>query len=426
MEWLELRNQEDWIDDRALFEETFLQCNYQFSHSHRYIYINETNPQKFLGTFLAAVVNNCHIFLLDPHWQERELQQVPSEPLSLPDRPIIAIPTGGSSGKIRFALHTWETLTASVRGFVEYFDLLDSSANYRPRINSYCLLPLYHVSGLMQFLRSFLTGGYLAISSYQDLKQGKRSNVLPEDFFISLVPTQLKFLIGKDPQWLARFHTVLVGGAATCEELLSAARKHQIRLAPTYGMTETASQVVTLKPDDFLAGNNSVGRVLPHAKLSICNGEGEILSDRHQGVINIESDSLSLGYYGELLSSNLEPRIFCTDDLGFFDEEGYLHILGRNSDKIITGGKNVFPNEVEAALLATGLVKDVCAIGKQDDLWGQAVTAIYVPVTPEVTIAQLKQALETQIARYKHPKHWIAVDSLPRNHCGKIDRSRYI
>jgi len=96
----------------------------------------------------------------------------------------IMIPTGGSSGQIRFAIHTWETLMASVRGFQQYFQL--------NQVNSFCVLPLYHVSGLMQFLRSFTTGGSLLFChSRIEMVKGV---ILASYFFISLVPTQLRFL----------------------------------------------------------------------------------------------------------------------------------------------------------------------------------------------------------------------------------------
>ena len=79
------------------------------------------------------------------------------------------IPTGGSSGQIKFAIHTWETLKASVQGFTEYFQL--------KQVNSFCVLPLYHVSGLMQFMRSFTTGGKLAIIPFKTLESSQISNI---------------------------------------------------------------------------------------------------------------------------------------------------------------------------------------------------------------------------------------------------------
>jgi|GEM_PF-110918 len=399
----------------------------------------------------------------------------------LTTNPKIMIPTGGSSGKIRFVMHSWDTLIASVRGFHQYFD--------QKPVNSFCVLPVYHVSGLMQFLRSLTTGGRLVILPFKEVVAGKGRDIDPRDFFISLVPTQLQRLLRANAaNWLSQFHTVLLGGAPAYESLLTQARQQGIRLAPTYGMTETASQVVTLKPDAFLAGNNSCGQVLPHAHVTIRSTTGEFLGMNQIGIVTIAAESLALGYYSsgdkedkedkedeeltqnhvlersegairagfeEMLSSTTGanfktsplqtnnsaslhfpnhqspiPNSHATpnkipmlqsDDLGFFDEQGYLTIVGRQSHKIISGGENIFPAEVEAAILATQLVRDVCVIGIPHNYWGQAVTAVYVPRTLDVSVDILKAALINQLSRFKQPKYWVPVEQLPRNEQGKVN-----
>ena len=347
--------------------------------------------------------------------QLESLQNNPQLPIPNYQLPSIMIPTGGSSGKIRFAIHTWETLTASVQGFQQYFEF--------DKINSFCVLPLYHVSGLMQFMRSFITGGKLAMQSLKELETGHKYDIKPEEFFISLVPTQLQRLLKNSDtaNWLSRFPTVLLGGAPAWPELLEIARKYQIKLALTYGMTETASQIATLKPEDFLAGNNSCGQILPHAQVTIRSSKGEILYYNQLGNITVNAKSLALGYYPDKFSYREYLQL---DDLGFFDENNYLNIVGRNSDKIITGGENVFPAEVEAAIKSTNLVADVAVIGLLDKHWGQVVTAIYIPTNPAVTVTDLQTAIEDKLSKFKQPKNWILVEELPRNSQGKVNREQ--
>ena len=396
------------------------------------IVIAETDPIEFLATFLAGVIAETDIFLGNPDWQLQEWQQVfklvqPELVFGTPaikqlaiknqnikniktdfDEPaLIMIPTGGSSGKIKFAMHTWSTLSASVTGFQEYFNCQE--------INSFCTLPLYHVSGLMQFMRSFVTNGNLIICPDKIL-QNRQINFKPEEYFISLVPTQLQLLIETIPNLLAKFKTVLLGGAPARRSLLNQARKYHIPLAPTYGMTETASQIVTLKPQDFLANNNSSGLVLPHAEIQI-KSKNNLDSTNKIGLINIRCNSLCLGYYPHKFTQSQ----FSTDDLGYLDNEGYLYLVGRNSQKIITGGENVFPTEVEAVILATKLIKDVCVIGISDRIWGQAVTAVYVPAKLDLDLNLVKEQIKLQLVKYKQPKNWIEVDRLPRNNSGKIN-----
>jgi o-succinylbenzoate---CoA ligase len=416
--------QDDWlmgIEVRKLIDlaqeryETILQQ----SKKHPIILIAESDPLYFLASFIAACTAHCAVFLGNPNWTESEWAQVfqlvtpdliwgitPSIPeSSLCFVPLslnwIMIPTGGSSGKIRFAIHTWETLLSSVMGFREYFQV--------DKINSYCVLPLYHVSGLMQVLRSLLTDGNLILSDYNSLPTHHSIDL--SNYFLSLVPTQLQNIIHTSS--LSRFQTVLLGGAPAWAELLETARQKQIRLAPTYGMTETASQVVTLKPDDFLQGRIGCGQVLPHAQVTLSEPNGQI------GRITIQSQSLALGYYPHLFPSN----VFQTDDLGLFDADGYLQIMGRSSQKIITGGENVFPVEVEAAIRASGLVKDVYVLGISDDHWGELITAVYVPVHAGATPLVIQESIQHSLSRYKHPKRWISVPVLPRNAQGKVSHS---
>ncbi|MFM7441867.1 MAG: AMP-binding protein, partial [Snowella sp.] len=259
-----------------------------------------------MALFLGAIAADFSVFIGNPQWQQQEWQQVEqllnlggnygktivlpgSASNSLVPSPAILIPTGGSSGKIRFAIHTCESLSNSVAGFQQYFGVYS--------VNSFCVLPLYHVGGLMQFFRSFLTGGKLLTLPYKDLKKGERGGIVPEEFFISLVPTQLQFLLKYAPDWLSQFSTVMVGGADINPSLLTAARKQKIPIAPTYGMTETASQIATLKPDDFLKGYSNSGRILPHAKIKIIGDRGQLFGENQTGIIAIESRSLCRGYY---------------------------------------------------------------------------------------------------------------------------------
>ncbi len=407
------------------------------------IILAEPNPLNFLAGFIAACNAKFPIFICNPSWGENEWQQVldlvQPDIIWAPDSVIygaisgwentgmasqktmpnqIMIPTGGSSGNIKFAIHTWDTLMASVQGFTKYFNL--------QQVNSCCVLPLYHVSGLMQFMRSFVTGGKLAIAPFKELESGQICHLDIRDFCLSLVPTQLQRLLQQETliTWLSRFHMILLGGAPAWDELLATARHHKIPLAPTYGMTETASQISTLKPDDFLQGKINSGQILPHANVTICNELGQKLDPNQVGNIHIQAKSLFLGYYQHCSQLPMSNYQFKIDDLGFFDDQGYLHIVGRNSDKIITGGENVYPGEIEAVIRATGLIVDICVIGIPDEYWGQAVTAIYVPkkcLDSQETIIGL---IQDKISKYKIPKYWIMVEDIYRNEKGKINRQQ--
>jgi len=468
------------------------------------ILLREPSPCRFLAYFIAACSFPCTVVLCNPTWAGAEWQQVlelvkpdfviegvgirawglgkegsreweveqnpqtensklqtpNSSALSIQSsvfspQSLILIPTGGSSGKVRFATHTWDTLAASVMGFRQHFQI--------DQVNSLCVLPLYHVSGLMQFLRSLLSSGTFAIVPFKSFQFGDLPPLPSLHFFLSLVPTQLQRLIGdwefgignwtsagnlrrseveQNPQTqnsklktspfsplssthlpihslLPTPYSVLLGGAPVWDELLTLARRYSLPVALTYGMTETASQIATLKPEEFLQGKTSCGRVLPHARVTIRDEMGNELAANQIGRVEIVSASLMLGYFPQKLD---QPE-FLTEDLGFLDQDGYLHIVGRRDGTIITGGENVYPIEVEAAIWATGLVQDVCVVGLPDAEWGQAVTAVYVP-TQVGTIDTLKTKIASHLSRYKQPKHWIEVTELPRNAQGKVNRQQ--
>jgi O-succinylbenzoic acid--CoA ligase len=409
------------------------------------IMLAHREPEAFLAGFMAAAIAECPVFLSNPNWSPSEWQQVSdttkphlfwgNDSPPLPLAPIntvqarekgwILIPTGGTSGSIKFAIHTWETLSSAVSGFCLHF-----FGNVTP-VNSCCCLPLHHVSGLMQFMRSLMTGGEFAFFTSEEVLLG-RSLQLERDqflnlqhssastFFLSLVPTQLWRLLQNPTRisWLQQFFAILVGGGATTPEVLQQAREYHLNLAPTYGMTEMAAQVSTLLPKEFHQGNQSVGHPLPHAEISIFSDQNIPLPLERTGEITILSSASFNGYYPE---PNEVLWYFHTGDMGYFDASGFLHVLGRSDRRITTGGEKVFPEEVEAAIRATGLVEDVYVVGRPDAEWGQAITAFYVPIDATVTGATLKAAIANQLSAYKYPKHWQPIAQVPRNAQGKVD-----
>jgi o-succinylbenzoate---CoA ligase len=422
----------------------YLDCLTPFTEAGQFprILLAQHDPIEFLASFMAACIAECPVFLGNPNWSVQEWQKVltliqphqiwgnlpipteaqPLDTSNAAQRGWIMIPTGGSSGGIKFAIHTWQTLGTSVSGFQDFF-------RDRLLIHSCCVLPLYHVSGLMQFLRSLLTNGQLIILPFSEFLSGQSTQsdtadflrqdcTEATDFFLSLVPTQLQRLLEERSRipWLQQFHTILLGGAPAWASLLEQAKTLRLNLAPTYGMTETASQVATLKPYEFLQGHLSTGCALPHAQISVRDSKGVALGSGQTGNIAIQTGSLFQGYYPRSVSAN----VWITDDFGYLDAQKYLFVAGRRSRKILSGGENIFPEEIEAALYATGLVREVCILGVADEQWGETVTAIYAPIETQ-TAETIKVALEKRLSRYKHPKRWIRVDKLPRNAQGKLD-----
>ncbi len=398
-----------------------LQLATALEHRSQLMTISTLDPIEFIASLMAGCKLGLPIFLGNPGWGSVEWAQVSQltarvDPMQ--HRELLMIPTGGSSGSVKFAMHTWATLSAAVGGFQDFYEV--------ESINAVCTLPLYHVSGLMQLCRSLFTGGKLVTIDFHELCDAPNTLMQQldlEDYFISLVPTQLAKLLDLEARWLSQFQTILLGGAPPSNELLDRARFAHLPLALTYGMTETASQVTSLKPAEFLAGSSNCGKVLPHAQIESISDldpaanltANSLLIDRAAS-LRIRADSLMLGYFPDLgASTYFEP-----DDLGTIDLDGYLTIVGRTSSKIISGGENILPIEVVEAIMATGLVADVWVVGVPDCYWGQAVTAVYVAGKDPISALILSKAIAGKISKYKIPKYWVSVDRIPRNALGKV------
>ncbi len=380
------------------------------------------DPVYFLSCFFAAWFCQRPIFIANPAWKRQEWLRVSSvvppgllwseHPLELKNfhgvnttiPGQILIPTGGSSGQIRFAIHTPSTVQAAIQSF--------QIASGLTTIHSLSGLPLHHVSGLMPILRSVLTGGTVTLlQAWRGVANLNISTV--QGRVLSLVPTQLHQLLESPSavQVLQACQLILVGGSPSWSTLLSQARSGQLPLSPCYGMTETLGLIAWIAPENFLGGESVAYEPLPNVTITILNPDTTGI-----GQLQIQTPALNHGYYPVLFP---HPRLL-THDLGTLNRSGQLEIKGRQPRMIITGGENVLAEEVEAAIRNTGLVRDVHVLGVVDPVWGQVVKAIYAPTGSGVTTALIEQALLGQLSRYKHPKQWQAVEELPRTPQGKL------
>ena len=243
-----------------------------------------------------------------------------------------------------------------------------------------CPLPLSHVGGLMVLLRSAIYGTRAVL--------GGAERAAEDDItVVSLVPTQLRRLLDAGARPGARLRAILLGGAAATPDLLEQARAAGWPVRATYGLTQACSQVAV------------DGRPLPGLAVTLAD-DGEIL---------VEGPTVAGG------------GVLHTGDLGRFAEDGRLEIVGRKSDTIVTGGENVAPAEVEAALLAHPAVADAGVFGRPDPEWGEAVTASVV-LRSHADPQELREWVAGRLARFKVPKSVELAEALPRNASGKLLR----
>lgn len=373
--------------------------------------ICEMDPISVISQIAAALTRDIPIFLGNPDWQTGEWEQVHAQkvppalnesrncPSTPPKAGEIHIPTGGSSGSIKFARHTLSTLSAAA-------DALHSFLG-NPAIHSWSSLPAHHVSGLMPWLRALVSEGKVLFS-----KEPACVSRFPIRGIstTSIVGTQLaRHLEQKSYESLKSYDIVFIGGSPVQKRLLDQARELEIPLAPCYGSTETAAMISCLKPELFLQGVLNAGTPLPHASLSFNEDKR----------IEISSPSLFLGYWDS--EYNSINQSWQTDDRGELDSTGHLQILGRTDDLIITGGEKVDPQQVESTLCAIRGVQDAFILAEPHPEWGSQVTCIAKLDNSTLKPETLKELLKEKLAAYKIPKRWIFVITMPYNAQGKRD-----
>lgn len=355
------------------------------------VVLGTPDPLAFWSGFLGAVEAGASVVLMDPHWPQAwvgELGGKLKNTEALPSGPAILVPTSGSTGLPKFCIHSLDTLFAAARGFAERF-------GKRGLVHAVNVLPRNHIGGLMPVLRAAVAGGRVRFADYRDTGSIREAGFPLSGASISVVPTQLRRMAGDEEavDALKRFGAVFTGGAACPPDLLDFARRKGIPLSPCYGSTETAAMVTALEPEAFLAGANGAGTALPHARIEL-DAAGRVL---------VRAASNLLGYFPERAGFCRDP--YATGDTGRLDEAGNLHISGRLDRVIITGGKKVHPELVEAAAMATGLVRKARCTGVPDPDWGTRVELEVVPEVPSAfDEARLRQALALHLPRYALPR----------------------
>ena len=298
-------------------------------------------------------------------------------------------------------------------------------------------LPAAHVGGLMivvrclQARRTLVVGGRRSSGSFdphETLRVVERDRVT----LLSVVPTMLVRLLQEAWRPPSSLRAVLVGGAAAPVALMERARERGWPVFATYGLTEACSQVATERPGEPPGG---VGRPLPGVELRIAASDGSAAAAEAPGAIRIRGKVLFDGYLDpdrhlDAEGARLERPFdsdgwFDTGDLGVIGEDGRLRVTGRCSDRIVTGGENVDPAEVEAAVVEWPGVAAACVVGVEDEEWGERVGAVLVPATCFEALgglAGLGRHLAERLAGFKRPRCWRVVDRLPVSSSGKLDR----
>lgn len=290
-------------------------------------------------------------------------------------------------------------------------------------------LPIFHTHGLFVATNlTFLSGASMIFLPKFDAE--RILDLMPRATVLMGVPTFYVRLLESprlDQSATAHMRLFISGSApllAETHRAWQARTGHAI--LERYGMTET--NMSTSNPYDGQRVAGTVGQPLPGVELIVTDPDsGARLPDGQIGMIEVRGPNVFSGYWQMPEKTAAELRangFFITGDLGMVDDSGYVHIVGRGKDLIISGGYNIYPKEVETEIDAIDGVNESAVIGLPHGDFGEAVAAIVVPTGKvALTEADILAPLEQRLARFKQPKRVIFVDELPRNTMGKVQKN---
>lgn len=332
-----------------------------------------------------------------------------------PSRTITIMYTSGTTGFPKGVRQTVGNHTSSALSSVLNLGLAEDDIWL-------CTMPLFHISGFSILARSVIYGmgvrlyeKFDAVAIVDEIEKGTSTR-------ISVVATGLHRILEQFEKNGSvahpSFKTMLAGGGPVPDDYLRRAANYRLPVLQTYGMTETSSQTATLSSEDALRKSGSAGKPLFFNQITIRDAEqpgdfGEVL---------VMGPHVTPGYIGHASERDpLEDGWLPTGDIGYIDAEGYLFIVDRRSDLIISGGENIYPAEIENVLISHPHVKEAGVCGQDHPEWGSVPVAFIVD-DGNLSVADLEAYCVEQLARYKIPKSFYFVDELPRNASNKLLR----
>lgn len=377
---------------------------------------------------LVALGIECTVF--DAWLDSLPSDPPPSEPPFDDDEVAVVLYTSGTTSEPKAALLRHRHLMAYLLGTVEFGGADDDEAVL-------VSVPPYHVAGVANMLSNLFAGRRLVYLRHFDaptwLDTVRREGVT----HAMVVPTMLARIVDAldgAPAEVATLRSLSYGGSKVSERVLVSALHAfpDTGFVNAYGLTETASTIAVLGPDDHRAAItsddpavrrrlSSAGQVLPTIEVEIRDDNERPVQVGETGMIYLRGEQISGEYAsGSVLDAD---GWFCTRDRGSLDSDGFLFIAGRADDTIIRGGENIAPAEIEVVLLAHPAVQEACVVGLPDDEWGQRIVAAVVLVAG-ATVAPdtLRDHVRAELRGSKTPETIVVRDALPHTDTGKMLR----
>ena len=307
---------------------------------------------------------------------------------------------------------------------------VDSTVDTRRGDTNLAVAPLFHIGGLNALtIRSIVRGGRTLVRRNFDPRQTLRDI---QDYRVNqafLVPAMLSAMQQTDAfdeVHISSLRALICAGAPVPPVLLRQYEGKGVPVQQAWGLTETAPFATYLPTELTYEKPGSCGLPMPYTEVRVVDpATGQGAPSGQCGEMWVRGPNVTAGYWRnpEASAAALSEGWFRSGDIGYEDEDGFLYIVDRLKDMIITGGENVYPAEVERALMEFPGVVDVAVVGVQDEKWGESVVAVMSCQDGKVpTIDEVRDFSAKYLARYKLPKHLVLTGTVPRNGSGKLDK----
>ncbi len=291
--------------------------------------------------------------------------------------------------------------------------VIQATPCYHAAVNAFTV-PLFHLGARVALQRTFDPGDYL------DLIDAAGATIL------FLVPTMFHMLAAHDRfagADLSGVRWAISGGAPCPEPVRESLRRKGVKVRQGYGLTEAGVNCFTTTQEVADRKPNSVGRPMLHGQAVVRRQDGAPAAPDETGELTLRGPHVFLGYFErpEATTDVLRDGWLWTGDLAVMDHEGDFTIVGRRKEMFISGGENVYPAEVEAAIYDHPAVAECAVVGVPDERWGEVgLAGVVLKPGADLRASELKEFLTTRLARYKVPKHLRLLDALPKSAAGKI------
>jgi fatty-acyl-CoA synthase len=344
-----------------------------------------------------------------------------TEPVEMDD-PVLILYTSGTTGRPKGAVLTHGNITWNTVNQLAHIDVLSTDV-------ALCVAPLFHVTGLGQVsMPTLLKGGTVVVVPKFDAGGFLTLIARRRATCFSAVPTMLQMMCDH-PAWesadLSSLRYVIYGGSPISEDVARAWLDRGVVLQQGYGMTEAAPGVFMALPHG--APSRPVSAGVPHFFTDVrLDVAGENVSGPGPGELLVRGPNVFAGYWNrpDETAQVLSEGWYCSGDVVRIEDDGWAYVVDRVKDLIISGGENIYPAEVEAAITELADVTATAVVAVPDPKWGE-VGCAYVVLRPGADLDQiaLRAHLEQRLARYKIPRYLELCDDLPRNATGKVLRS---